>query len=188
MSSDDQALILEFVTESRDHLSLVESQLLQIESNGANFDAELVNEVFRGIHSIKGAAGFLGLVTVNKLGHSLENVLGLIRTRESSPTTSMVEAMLKAADTLSQLVNNVDASNEINVDAHLQALDAIALGEAAELAVEPLSIDLSRPSSEDPVRAVHERKDEPLVPVIVQGGDRRLANRAFASRSASSRA
>src|SRR5690606_17255255 len=117
--------ILEFVTESRDHLGHVESQLLQIESNGANVDVDLVNEVFRGIHSIKGAAGFLGLVTVNKLAHSLENVLGLIRTRELSPTTSMVEAMLNAADTLSQLVNNVDASNEINVDEHLQILDAI---------------------------------------------------------------
>ena len=48
MSSDDQALILEFVTESRDHLSHIEGHLLQIESNGSNIDVELVNEVFRG--------------------------------------------------------------------------------------------------------------------------------------------
>ena len=126
MSSDDQALLVEFVAESRDHLAHVEGQLLQIESNGANVDLEVVNELFRGIHSIKGAAGFLGLITVNKLAHSLENVLGLVRTRELVPTSLMVEAMLRASDALSQLVNDVDASNDVNVDAHIQSLDAIA--------------------------------------------------------------
>lgn len=126
MSSDDQALLVEFVAESRDHLAHVEGQLLQIESNGANVDLEVVNELFRGIHSIKGAAGFLGLITVNKLAHSLENVLGLVRTRELVPTSVMVEAMLRAADALSELVNDIDASNSVNVDAHIHRLDAIA--------------------------------------------------------------
>ncbi|BBO35209.1 chemotaxis protein CheW [Lacipirellula parvula] len=172
MSSDDQALILEFVTESRDHLGHVESQLLQIEANGANIDVDLVNEVFRGIHSIKGAAGFLGLVTVNKLAHSLENVLGLIRTRELSPTTSMVEAMLKAADTLSELVNNVDASNEINVDEHLQILDAIASSDVLDITLDPVDFSVSPPSDEEKSDAVEaiDRKEEPVISGIVNAG------------------
>ncbi len=72
MAIEDPELLAEFIAESRDHLSHVEGQLLQIEANGAEIDVDLVNNLFRGIHSIKGAAGFLGLVTVNKLAHSLD--------------------------------------------------------------------------------------------------------------------
>jgi two-component system chemotaxis sensor kinase CheA len=85
MALDDPELLAEFVTEAREHLSDVEGQFLEIEAGGGNVDVDLVNTVFRGIHSIKGAAGFLGLTTVNKLAHSLENVLGRMRNLELTP-------------------------------------------------------------------------------------------------------
>jgi two-component system, chemotaxis family, sensor kinase CheA len=128
MAIDDPDLLAEFVAESRDHLSHVEGQLLEIEASGADIDVDLVNNVFRSIHSIKGAAGFLGLVTVNKLAHSLENVLGLMRTRDLTPNSAMVDVMLRAADALATLVNNAEASNDENVDAHVARLDAIFNG------------------------------------------------------------
>ena len=52
-------VVAEFVVESREHLADVENQLLAIESAGADIDVELVNTVFRAVHSIKGAAGFM---------------------------------------------------------------------------------------------------------------------------------
>ncbi len=125
MAFDDPELLAEFVTESRDHLAQVEGQLLEIEAGGANIDVDLVNNVFRGIHSIKGAAGFLGLTTVNKLAHSLENVLGLMRNRELTPTSAMIDVMLRAADALTQLINETESSNEADVSAHVVALDEI---------------------------------------------------------------
>ena len=51
----DQDLIAEFVVESLEHLADIESQLLAIEAAGENIDADLVNTVFRAIHSAKGA-------------------------------------------------------------------------------------------------------------------------------------
>ncbi len=128
MAIEDPELLAEFIAESRDHLSHVEGQLLEIEANGADIDVDLVNNVFRGIHSIKGAAGFLGLVTVNRLAHGLENILGLMRTRELTPTSAMVDVMLRAADALAHLVNNAEASNDANVDDHVMRLDAIFAG------------------------------------------------------------
>lgn len=125
MAIEDPELLAEFIAESRDHLSHVEGQLLEIEANGADIDVDLVNNVFRGIHSIKGAAGFLGLVTVNRLAHGLENILGLMRTRELTPNSAMVDVMLRAADALAHLVNNAEASNDANVDDHVMRLDAI---------------------------------------------------------------
>jgi two-component system chemotaxis sensor kinase CheA len=128
MALDDPELLAEFVTESRDHLAHVETQLLEIEAGGANVDVDLVNNVFRGIHSIKGAAGFLGLTTVNKLAHSLENVLGLMRNQELTPTSDMVDVMLRAADALTQLINAPESSNEADVSKHIVALDEIYAG------------------------------------------------------------
>jgi two-component system chemotaxis sensor kinase CheA len=132
MAIEDPELLAEFIAESRDHLSHVEGQLLEIEANGAEIDVDLVNNVFRGIHSIKGAAGFLGLVTVNRLAHGLENILGLMRTRELTPTSAMVDVMLRAADALAHLVNNAEASNDADVEAHIVKLDEIFHSGAGE--------------------------------------------------------
>jgi two-component system chemotaxis sensor kinase CheA len=96
----DKELLVDFVIEARDHLADVENQFLAIEQAGANIDVELVNEVFRAIHSIKGAAGFLGLTRINDLAHNLENLLNMMRNAELVPTSPKVDAMLRAADTL----------------------------------------------------------------------------------------
>lgn len=87
MTIQDDDLIAEFVVESNEHLADIESQLLAIEAAGASIDSDLVNKVFRAIHSIKGAAGFLGLSVINRLSHAMENVLNQIRNRELVPTT-----------------------------------------------------------------------------------------------------
>ncbi len=150
MSLDDQELLQEFVVESSEHLADIENQLLTIEAAGANLDVDLVNTVFRGVHSIKGAAGFLGLSAINKLAHSLENVLNLMRERSLTPTNAIVEVMLKAADQLRGLVDDVANSNNVDVSAHCKKLDAIAAGDlptsaAPAAPVEPLATPVHQP-------------------------------------------
>ena len=133
MAFDDPALLTEFVTESREHLADVEGQFLEIEAAGADIDVDLVNTVFRAIHSIKGAAGFMGLTTVNKLAHSLENVLGKMRNVELIPTSEIVDVMLKAADQLTGLINDIENSNEVDVSSHISALDNILANGSADV-------------------------------------------------------
>ena len=82
---EDREFVVEFVNESREHLADIESQFLSIEEAGADADLALVNEVFRAVHSIKGAAGFMGFATLGKLAHELENVLNLIRNGQLVP-------------------------------------------------------------------------------------------------------
>lgn len=137
MPFDDPALLAEFVTESREHLADVEGQLLEIEANGANMDVDLVNKVFRAVHSIKGAAGFMGLVRVNELAHALENVLGKMRTAELIPNSQIVDVMLKGADALYGLINDIENSNSVDVSAHIILLNEIFEGQDA-----PASADL----------------------------------------------
>ncbi len=121
----DDDLLQEFVIESREHLADVESQLLEIESCGADVNLDLVNTVFRAVHSVKGAAGFLGLSTINELAHNLENVLNQIRNQELIPSGEVVDSLLKSADVLQNLVADVDGSNDADVSIQVAELKKI---------------------------------------------------------------
>lgn len=125
---EDQEILDDFVVESLEHLSDVESLLLEIEGESACNDT--VNNVFRAVHSVKGAAGFLGLTTINELSHKLENVLNLIRNQELIADSAIVDQLLRSSDQLRGLIEEVGESNSVNVSAHLVALEAIENGEA----------------------------------------------------------
>ncbi len=121
----DAELIVEFVDEAREHLADIEMQLLQIEVLGSDVNDDLVNTVFRAIHSVKGAAGFLGLVEINQVAHRLENVLGRVREHELVPDPFNVDVMLKAADRLRTLIEAVDSSNDTDNRELCKKLDAL---------------------------------------------------------------
>lgn len=118
---DDETLKL-YVEESLEHLSDIESDLLAIEDGGSDIDEELVNKVFRAAHSIKGGAGFMGLINIKELSHKIENVLGMIREREMTPNPEVINILLLASDALKNLINNVDESNALDISEHLEAL------------------------------------------------------------------
>lgn len=125
---DDQEILDEFRVEAAEHLADIETELLTIESDGDEFDVDLVNKVFRGVHSIKGAAGFIGLNKINTLAHCLENLLNLMREKQLIPTPAHIEEMLQSADKLRLMINHVASSNETDIRDHVDALTAIAEG------------------------------------------------------------
>ncbi|MDM8538478.1 Hpt domain-containing protein, partial [Desulfobacterales bacterium HSG17] len=113
MFEDDETLQM-YIEESLEHLGDIESDLLTIEEGGENIDVDLVNNVFRAAHSIKGGAGFMGLNTIKDLAHHLENVLGLIRTKEMIPDSHKISVLLKGFDELESLLNNIEESNDVD--------------------------------------------------------------------------
>ena len=121
---NDETLRL-YVEESLEHLADIENDLLAIEEDGADIDEDLVNKVFRAAHSIKGGAGFMGLNNIKELSHKMENVLGMIREREMIPNPEIVNILLLASDSLRNLLNNVDSSNEIDISGHVESLVAL---------------------------------------------------------------
>lgn len=129
---EDKEIVAEFVVESRERLADVENQLLAIETAGSDLDVELVNEVFRAVHSIKGAAGFLGFETLSQLAHSLENVLNLVRNRQLVPDGQVTDVLLRSSDTLRKMIDDVEHSNEVEISEYLDLLQQIVAGLAAE--------------------------------------------------------
>ena len=131
MSFDDAEIIEEFVTESQEHLADIENQMLSLESQGAAIDRSLVDTIFRAVHSIKGAAGFLGFESIGSLSHALENVLNLVRESQLVPTSAIVDELLRSDDTLRRMIDDISNSNDVDVSAHTIALEAIAAGDPA---------------------------------------------------------
>ncbi len=88
----DQEMVKEFLEESIDEISKMENLLLQFEQKPE--DREPIDGVFRIAHSIKGSAAFFKLFEIQKLAHSLENVLDLLRKGEVPPSQLVISALL----------------------------------------------------------------------------------------------
>ena len=125
MSMMDDETLQMYVEEAKEHLEDIESDLLQMEQDGANVDEELVNKVFRAAHSMKGGAGFMGLNVIKELAHKIENNLDLVRNGELTPTSEVVNILLSAFDRLRELVDSIEESNEMDVSEHLVSLEGL---------------------------------------------------------------
>lgn len=119
---EDDETLHAFIEESKEHLDGIEADLLAIEEAGANIDTDLVNKVFRAVHSLKGGAGFLGLDKVKELSHASENLMNLIRNQELVPTPAIVSTLLDATDLLGTMIENASTSNDVDISSYLLAL------------------------------------------------------------------
>jgi len=122
MISLDDELATEYLAECREHLAAVETDLLALERGGAEISQERLNRVFRAIHSIKGGSSFFDLVKICELAHEMEDLLALVRSRDLAPTPDRVRVLLRAADRLSELIQNPGASNQADIAEVMAAL------------------------------------------------------------------
>ena len=91
----------EFVTQAREHLTVLEQVLLTLEKPEAGTDVrERVDRCLRIVHSIKGDAGFLGYTAIRTLANAFETVLEDMRDEDSPAPASAVERLLAARDRL----------------------------------------------------------------------------------------
>jgi two-component system chemotaxis sensor kinase CheA len=133
MGNFDDEVLQMYVEESREHLAGIETDLLSMEKRGADIDEEIVNKVFRAAHSLKGGAGFFGLVTIKELAHKIENVFAMIRSRELVPNAEIINILLLSFDKLRDLMNNPEESNNSDVSEFIVSLTGLA---SANLPVE----------------------------------------------------
>jgi two-component system chemotaxis sensor kinase CheA len=108
--SGDAELCTMFIGEALDHLGTIEATLLRLEDNPA--DVDLLNEVFRPFHTLKGNAGALGVSTVQGLAHRVENLLDRCRSGRHRVGSNEVDVVLKAVDLLSAMLNDLAARCE----------------------------------------------------------------------------
>jgi two-component system chemotaxis sensor kinase CheA len=103
-------LLQEFHAEAKEHLESIEAAGLSLEQSPDNREA--VNSLFRSFHTIKGNAGFLGLVPMQRVAHEVESLLDLVRNDKLVINGSIVTAILRSRDALTVLNQQVGAALE----------------------------------------------------------------------------
>ena len=126
-----QELVNDFVTESREHLASVETDLLSLET-GDNTGEDPIHRVFRAVHSVKGVAGFLGFENISRLSHSMESVLDLVRKGRLPMSGELATELLNAIDLLRNLIEHVQESNSIPIDDRVARLQRFQNVDAAK--------------------------------------------------------
>ncbi len=97
-----------FIEEANEHVQSLNQCLLQMEKDPE--DKDVLNEIFRVAHTIKGMAGTMGFTKMTKLTHDMENVLHAIRNDEIKVTSALVDVLFKCLDALENYVNSVIAT------------------------------------------------------------------------------
>src|ERR1700690_3273473 len=100
--ADDPELVSDFIVESREHLTTIEQRLLTLEREPG--DADAINSVFRGFHTIKGLAGFLEFAPIQEMAHEVETALNLVREGKLAINPAVADVILESVDYLSRAI------------------------------------------------------------------------------------
>ncbi len=129
--SDDMREILEeFLIEAEEILSNLDQDLIELENNPD--DKDLLNKIFRGMHTLKGGAGFLNLTTIVEIAHNIEDIFNKLRNDEMSLTPEMMDVIFEGVDKLREAIEMLKENDEIpdeeDIKDILQKLKAILEG------------------------------------------------------------
>ncbi|MBF0163017.1 MAG: chemotaxis protein CheW [Magnetococcales bacterium] len=137
MAEEDDELLGMFVQEATEHLETIEPDLLTLEEQGDNTDPEIINRLFRSVHSIKGSAGFFGLSSITKLSHTMENLLGKVREKSMSVSPAVTDSLLSGLDKLQTMIHDVSASESVDATEQIATIQAILEGSGVGGAPKP---------------------------------------------------
>jgi two-component system, chemotaxis family, sensor kinase CheA len=104
---DREAVLASFLVESEEGLDIMEQALVQMESTPS--DPELLPNIFRVAHSLKGNATSLGLSDLAGFAHVVEDLLDVFREQQAVPSADLISLLLKAVDELRAMVSTAKA-------------------------------------------------------------------------------
>jgi len=133
-------LIPEFVDESLEHLKNIEKDIIILEKRAT--DNELINRVFRVVHSIKGGSSFLGLKNIERLSHKMEDIFNMVRSNDLEFTSRISSKLLKSIDKLREMLESSEESDRFDISANLKALDACFIDTPPAVFSEKLKLDV----------------------------------------------
>lgn len=181
-SMDDPSFYEDFLVEAQEHFELIEQNFLTLEESPGDLD--ILNGIFRSVHTIKGASGFLGLQKVQSLSHIGENILDELRKGRMKVTPEVMELLFEMVDVLKVLVGDVGinlrkqgAPKDPDIDDIVARLEAFRGGNekntAAALAAPRATKVLNLPSQ----LAALDAKAISIVEEVLQAGRKVLALR-----------
>src|ERR1700677_497723 len=109
-SAEDLETIREFLVESYENLSRLDQDLVELEKHPEN--ADLLCSVFRTIHTIKGACGFLAFSVLEAITHQAETLLSQLRNGQRELTPALVSLILETVDATRKVLAAIETSGK----------------------------------------------------------------------------
>lgn len=175
----DEEILQDFLVEAGEILEQLSEQLVELESRPD--DADLLNAIFRGFHTVKGGAGFLQLNELVECCHIAENVFDILRKGERRVDSELMDVVLEALDAVNSMFSEVRERSPITAAtpqllaalarlAEPQSADEVASAPVAEVIEEPVtetgSDDITDTEFEqllDSLNAVKAQAEAPVV-------------------------
>src|SRR5271165_3453916 len=159
-------LTREFLIESQEGLDRMERCLTELEERPR--DSELLADIFRSVHTIKGTTGFLGYSRLESLSHVGEDLLGMLRDGKLLATAEIINALLDLMDGLRVILQSIETAGDEGYGddrAMIERLRALQHGEIA--AVERDQIEAGQnsalvPTDAGPKPAKRSEKESPV--------------------------
>ena len=106
MSNNDmQDLVQDFILETEEIIEALDHDLVELETR--KNDLDLLNKIFRGAHTMKGASSFLGFDKMSGVTHHAEEILNKLRKNEISVTAEIMDILLEFVDATKHIVSDI---------------------------------------------------------------------------------
>lgn len=121
-----------FIDESNEHLQSCSESLLVLEQNPENI--EIVNDIFRNAHTLKGMSATMGFEDIADLTHKMENVLDAIRNHKIQVTAELLDVVFESVDHLEEMVSDISngGDGKKDVTQTVEKLKRLESGESIE--------------------------------------------------------
>lgn len=103
-------IVKEFLIESFENLSNISDQLTQYENDKKNL--ELLNSIYRKVHTLKGSANFLGYKKLQEITHRAENILDLLREQKIELSEDIIDVLLKTFDCCQNILQHIEQTEK----------------------------------------------------------------------------
>src|SRR5579859_4642325 len=140
--TEDEEIVQAFLEESRENLDRLDRDLVALEARPE--DPELLAQVFRAIHTIKGTCGFLGFHRLEALTHGGEDLLDALRSGRLPLDVDITTSLLTLIDAVRAVLDRIDATGDEGEDTNVDVIAALA----GHLARESAPASLTEPSAE----------------------------------------
>lgn len=137
MSNNDmQDLVQDFILETEEIIEALDHDLVELETR--KDDLDLLNKIFRGAHTMKGASSFLGFDKMSGVTHHAEEILNKLRKNEITVTPGIMDILLEFVDITKSILNDIkNGSDEADVSDLINRLKLANEGKLADSGGKP---------------------------------------------------
>lgn len=141
-----------FIGEAEVLLTSLDNVLIELEKSN---DIQYINEVFRVVHTIKGASGMFGFEKIVEITHEIENLYDLVRNEKYTITPALIEITFSVADHIRNLLSDENCTKEDNIQRHKILKDNILLCKGADSITEESPAEATVDTEKSSIKTWH---------------------------------